>query len=488
MAVSPSIDNSETKTTASNRKRYLEILLFALIAVSVLAAWGGMLHGGFISDDWAWLERAQTGEVQRQGKFFRPACWLSWYAQSTADAGVAHGVDLLVHGLSSWQIGLLTWNLAGSFWAGSIAGVAIAILPTLHEAVCWSSARCGIVVVFLVVVAMQLVLWARGSRAIPVLFLAVALLFKEPALALMWGLPLLLFCQRRSGEAVRWSFVLLGLMLAYAAAAWGFGAHAKLSGGYAVPFEIGRTVHHIGAYLGLLVGIENTDFAWPLWGLVGFVMAAAAVRHKRLGIFLWLWMSLIMVPFVRLGGPEQLRFLYPLSICPIVGGSVVLATLVRRNTRRQIVALILLGTAAVFLISEAREASCDWVEAGQRSVRIVERTAERMPARSTSILVNPPEWHGRAHLFRNGLFQALRITSGNSLLRGVSIPPSFRIQRAGELAAWLGTHHPDLLADETVGAWLYVDDSPVRLKGWRAPEHASRLLEDCIEENEYSAR
>jgi hypothetical protein len=376
---------------------------------------------------------------------------------------------------------LLTWNLAGSFWTGSIAGVAFAILPTLHEAVCWSSARCGIVAVFLVVMAIQLVLWERGSRVIPVLLLVVALLVKESALTLIWGLPVLLFCRRRAAEAARWSVLLLGLVLAYAAAAWAAGAYTTLSGGYAVPFEIGRTISHLGAYLGLLFGIENTGFAWPLWGLAGLVVVAAAARHRRLGLSLWLWMSLILIPFVRLGGPEQLRFLYPLSICPIIGCSVVLTTHANGNTRRRIIVAILLGIVAVFLISEARKASRDWVEAGRRAVRVVERTAQRIPERSPSILVNPPEWQGRAHLFRNGLFQALRITSGSASFRGVSIPPSFRIQRSGELVGWLRAHHPDLLADETVGAWLYVDDSPVLIKGWRVPEHADRMLEDCIE-------
>ncbi len=451
-------------------------VLPVVVAMCVYGAWGGMLSGGLVSDDWVWLERANDGSILRPGKFFRPGCWLAWRFQASEQPEAIHGLDLLFHWFCSWQVGVLAWRLSGRSAAGIAGGAVFAVLPTLHEAVCWSSARCGPLAAGAVLAGINAVM-AGWPTAIAVFLMIFGLSAKEPALALMWGLPLLLLYHRqRPRNALNWTLVLLALTAIYTLVLRSVGAHSRLSGGYVAPFDIGRTLSHLGAYLGLGVGFGRGGDLWPLWGLVGAIALVAGLKGKRLGIVLWIWMSIVFLPFIKLGGPEQERFLYILSICPVVGGAILFARIIEYGRWWRVAGVVVLIGGSSRMAAEARGVARDWVGAGERAKTVIANTAGIVETDAPQILVNPPEWNGRAHLFRNGLFQALRLTTGRPVYQGVTIPPSWSIETAGDLVAWLSTNAKELLRDEHVGAWAYDGEIPKRLKGWRVPENADRLL------------
>ncbi len=450
------------------------LFLPLVVAAAVYGAWGAMSGGGWVSDDWPWLERAGSGEIQRPGKFFRPGCWMTWRLLSPKGPGAAHVFDLVVHWFCVWQVSLLAWKLSGRSMAGFVAGVLFATLPTLHEAVCWSSARCGPLAVGFALAGINAVL--RDQRLIAGLLLIAALSMKEPAVFFIWGLPLLLLCLGRRRDALVWSVILAVFSVAYVGALRAAGAHVGLAGGYAAPFDLGRSLSHLGSYLGLGIGVHGTSNLWPLWFLLGLGALGMAARGSPIFLALWLWECIIFLPFLKLGGPEQTRFLYPLSIVPVVFLAIQLAAVAER--RRILSRAVIIGTAClvVFLSIGARRVSHDWVASAARARSIIGETRNVLSTEHPHILVDPPEWHGKAHLFRNGLFEALRLITEEHGYRGILIPPSERVLTAGELARWLEQRAPQLLHDQHVAAWLYCDDRPVQLNGWRVPENARRPL------------
>jgi len=459
-----------------------DFLLPILVFLCVYGAWGGMLSGGLVSDDWVWLESAKDGSILIPGKFFRPGCWLTWRFQVSASPGAIHCFDLLLHWFCSWQVGILAWRLSGRPAAGIAGGAVFAVLPTLHEAVCWSSARCGPLAAGVVLAGINAAM-AGWSATITVLLLIFGLSVKEPALALMWGLPLLLvYCRQRSRKVLNWALVLLTLTAIYALVLRSVGAHSRLSGGYAAPFDTGRTLSHLGAYLGLGVGFGHRGDLWPLWGLAGAIALIAGFKGKRLGIVLWIWMSMVLLPFIKLGGPEQERFLYMLSICPVVGGAILFARTIEYRRWWRIAGVVLLIGGTSWMAAEARGVTRDWVGAGGRARVVIANTAGIAETDSPHILVNPPEWNGRAHLFRNGLFQALRWTTWRPVYQGITIPPSWFIDTAGDLVTWLSANANEFLQDQQIGAWSYDGETPKRLKGWRVPENAGSLLTELVVE------
>ena len=180
-----------------------------------------------------------------------------------------------------------------------------------------------------------------------------------------------------------------------------------------------------------------------------------------------------MIPLIRLGGPEQPRFLYVMLIPVMAGLGLVLAR-IRGPAARTIVpaAGVVLG---LVLAPSARAACEEWRDAGAQIVHLISRAAQLLPADMPVIAVNPPEWHGSAHLLRNGLFSALRLTTGHGY-HGVTIPPSQAVTTCGQLVAWLAQNAPGYLTDTRAVAWLFVDDGICPLKGWQDPAVADLPL------------
>ncbi len=445
-----------------------------ILGVLVTTAWGPMVRGGLVSDDWVWLERARTGQVLEPGLFFRPACWCTFWAQRARSPGLLHGTDLLLHWVAAWQVVRLVRALGGSALTALAPAAVFATLPSLHEAICWSSARCGVAAVDSTLAAFVSVF--ERHTAATVVLVALALTLQESAVGLLSGLPLLLLACGRRREVVRWSLLLAGVGALYLLFLRLTGSHARLSGGYVAPFRLDWTLHHLGAYLGLAAGLEGTSGWWPLWGLVGAGTLLSGHSRRWLLSAVWAWATLAMVPLVKLGGPEQPRFLYVMAVPVVVGLGVALSTVGHRKVRLGVATVLLAG--AVAMVPGARRACADWIEAGSVALEVAARAAEAFPSDRPAIAVHPPEWVRRAHLYRNGLFSALRLTTGLPY-RGLSIPPSLGLTTCGDLVAWLKAHAPTFLSDERVGAWLFVEGEPVALKGWRDPAASTLPLEQA---------
>lgn len=448
-----------------------------VLGALVLLAWGRMLGGGLVSDDWVWLERARTGMVLEPGLFFRPGCWCSWRLQADGRPGIVHLVDLALHWACGWQLARLAGLLSRNMVAGFAAAAVFVTWPALHETVCWSSARCGPLAAACVLAAMTAVLSRRG-RALALPLLVCALAGHESALALMWGLPLLALARGNRKDAFLWSGILVGLTLAYAAAVHATGAHARLSGGYSVPFNLRRTLAHLGGYVGLAMGREGTAAAWPVWPALGTVAAWGALRGRWVFLAVWVWASVTMIPFIRLGGPDQPRFLYVMALPVMVGIGCALELVRWRHLR---VAAVAAALSLSLVNSPQAWAFCrEWKAAGMRVMTVVSQAARAFPQDRPAIAVNTLEWEGRAHVLRNGLFPALRLVTG-APYRGVSIPGSQSIRTGGELVAWLGRNAPSFLEDSRVGAWLFTGDDMCRLRGWREPSASGMSLERLCE-------
>ena len=453
--------------------------LFIVTIIAVMAAWGGMIDGGYISDDWAWLERAAGGTVLRDGKFFRPVCWLTWLITPLHYPSVSHALDLFVHWLCSCAVGLLVVNLGGSWIAGIGAGIIFATAPTLNEAVCWSSARCGPFSLCLVLLAMNLALQGSRWAVIPIVFVALGV--KEPALFAMWGLPLVLWAGKAIRSAIRCALICMVFLILYFIIIRMTGAFLDIGGGYAAPFRLSRSLHHLGAYLGMIVGVPKTTWLWPLWIVLGIVSIIPLSRNSRLPVMLWTWQSILFTPFIRLGGPEQARFLYPLSIVPLIGVAVFLD-----RTRRfsHLVRMVTVTFVLIFMVSNivySRRISQDWLKASRISDIVIRKSLQRLEPDRPHIVINQPEFLGEAHIFRNGFFESLRLVSGNDSYRGVTIAPSEGVVTAGELQRWLENRASELMNNDRTVAWLFRDNRPLPLKGWRLREHVNTPLERLVD-------
>jgi hypothetical protein len=431
-----------------------------------------MFGGGLVSDDWVWLERARTGAVLEMGLFFRPACWCSWWAQAAMDPRWIHLGDLLLHWLCAWQLARLVTALCGSRAAGGAVAACFSTLPALHEAVCWSSARCGPLAAACVCAAMAGVTAGRRTLlAIPLI--AVAMASQEAAVGLSWGLPLLLAARGRGRDAARWAAVLAVITAGYMAALEATGSHQRLSGGYTAPFSLPRLLAHLGAYLGLALGREGTSGWWPLWPALGLAAAWAGVRRRRwTAVALWAWASITMFPLVRLGGPEQPRFLY-VMVLPVLTAAGCGISLLRGRAFRGAVGIV--AALGLVMTPQARSACRDWLTSGARVAPIVARAVGAVSPGRPVIVVNVPEWEGNAHLLRNGLFPAMRLSSGLPFV-GLTIPPSQSVESCGQLLAWLALNAPPYAEDASVGAWMFVGDDLRKLTGWRDAAHADLPL------------
>jgi len=452
-------------------------LVFITIVV-VFAAWGGVIEGGYVSDDWAWLERAAEGTVLREGKFLRPVCWLTWLITPLRHPSFSHTLDLFVHWMCAYVVGLLVVSLGGSWLAGVGAGIIFASAPTLHEAICWSSARCGPFAMCLILMAVNLVI--QGNRRIAVPLIIVALGFKEPAIFALWGIPIILMAGKNTRDAIRWFGICTLLFVLYVIVVRLTGSFENLGGGYAVSLDIHRSLNHLGAYTGKLVGVSGTQWLWPLWIILGIASIIPFTRGIRLPFALWLWQIILFLPFIRLGGPEQARFLYPLSVLPIVS-VVLIADRLTRNQYRIRVALsvFIIGLIGIAIV-HARRVSDDWLKASRLSEVVIQKSLRRLEIDRPHVVIDPPEFVGKAHVFRNGLFESLRLVSGNRLYRGVSIAPSEKITTRGELQDWLETRAPDLMKNRQTSAWLFQDNRPLQLRGWRLNERMDEPLEQLV--------
>lgn len=480
MRVSPGARGFAPKRGAQFvRAAFSRCVVPAVLAAVVLVAWGGMLRGRLVSDDWVWLERARRGVVIEPGQFFRPGCACSWGIQEHMPASLLHAADLAVHWLCAWQLARIIPALGGTAEAGVAVAAVFAASPALHEAVCWPSARCGPLAAACVLAA-AVTLLGGGNGVIAIALLVVAVTVQESAVALMWGLPLLLGATGRRKEALRWGFGLLGLSGGYWAVTRAVGAHTRLTGGYVAPFRMERALSHLGAYLGMAVGVGGAGSWWPLWPALGLAAVAFGSRKRAWVVAAaWVWASVAMLPFLRLGGPEQPRFLY-VMLLPIMTGFGCLLSRVRHTPfRRFLPALGLLAAAA--MVPGSWAACREWVAAGRRVASVVHRVATAFPVDTPVIAVNPPEFHARAHLFRNGLFAALRLTTGLPY-QGLTLPPSEGVRRCGQLREWLQRRAPGQLSNPQAEAWIFIGDNACRLKGWREEPDTERRLTAMCEE------
>lgn len=452
------------------------LLIFTVVAV--IAAWGGMIEGGYVSDDWTWLERASENTVLREGKFFRPVCWLTWVATPLHHPSVSHSLDLFVHWLCAYAVGVLIVNLGGSWLAGLGAGIIFATMPTLHEAICWSSARCGPFAMCLVLIAISLVL--QGSRWVVVPIILMAFGVKETALFAMWGIPLMFMARKANRSALAWLGICTVFFILYLVIISFTGSFENLGGGYAASFRLERSLHHLGAYMGMIIGASGMAPFWSVWIFLGLATIIPFAVGSRLPSALWFWQSILFVPFIRLGGPEQLRFLYPLSIVPLIGMILVVDRISKGRSTFRIVLSILLITLAGMNIVRARRFSDDWLKASRISEVIIQKSLHRLEPEHPHVLINPPEFVGNAHVFRNGLLESLRLVSGNRLFRGVSIAQTEKVVSRGDLQEWLENRAPELVKNEKTAAWLFQDNRPLPLKGWRLPVRMDEPLEQLV--------
>jgi hypothetical protein len=441
------------------RAKTLALLLFAAVG---LAAYANVLNNYFLSDDFVLMGRALAGDMsaiwgREHGGFFRPVFTLSYVLDGALwgrrPLGF-HLTNVALHATNSFLVFLLARRLFSGSDAGHarpaaaalVAGLAFLLHPSHTEAVTWISGRVDLLAALFGLAALLFYCHVAGERrrawlALSLCCLALALLAKESAAFI--PLAIFLLGARAAGgaglrralaggakEAAPFALVLLAYVIVRAAM---LGA---LVGGYGADHHLNFTHsmivsqllrYPLRAFFPALV-LRNAPFLEsrllsPILIVVGAVaVSVAALALSRAGArkrfaafarrnaFLWTLTALFfcaLVPVINLRidvfTTHGERYLYFPSafFCMALAHVGLKASQGRSRALAVVLCLLACYTATLWLTNRY------WVETA-RLARAIQEDISTQSNGEDIVVLNAPDNFDGAHLFRNGLPEALR--------------------------------------------------------------------------------
>lgn len=450
--------------------RLLKKLAPPLFVAAGLLAYANVLNTYFLSDDFAQIGRVLTGDLsvvwgREHGGFFRPV-FIASYALDAALWGRRavgfHLTNVTLHALNSLLVYLLARRLfdtAGATGerrrdaAAFVAGLLFLLHPSHTEAVSWVSGRADVLSTFFGLSSLVLYLsFARApqtrrrapravSLALALLCFALALLAKEAAAFIPFAV-FLLATREASARGVRRAaldgikhaapFVLVLLVYVLTRTA----ALGSLVGGYGADHHLNFTHSMIVSQLlrfplrALLPALalrratflESRLLSPVLIALGALLVVVTAYllsrpsARKRLASFLrgntFLW-TLAALFFCALAPAINLRldvftthgerYLY----FPSAFFCLALAHVLVNSANRRRLKLAVLSSVLVFFALTLWLTNRHWAATARVSRGVVQDLAAQSVGGGRVVVLNVPDNYDGAHLFRNGLPEAM---------------------------------------------------------------------------------
>ena len=460
------------------------------------AAYANVLDSFFLSDDFAQIGKVLAGDLsatwgRERGGFFRPLFVLSYAADASLWGRRAFGFHLTnaaLHGLNSFLVSILYLALrdAGgvpgddrrSRLLAAAAGLVFLLHPSHTEAVSWISGRADLLsTLFCLLSLLCFVRYARTNRLAPlaasVLLFAPALLAKESAICLpLVVLAAGMYLARRSTRGARAALTTRGVLRAtlcfvavlgaYLAAR--FAALGALVGGYgaehhlyfthgvfasqtlrytlratlpanalrAIPFLESRALSPALIATGAALVLASAFFLRRAKSRRAF--AAWAGRHAFLWLLLLLF-GLCLLPAINLRvnvyDTQGERYLYLASAFSSAALAHALAGTRKARLGADALRLAALSALLIFYGVTLWQTNRVWREAGRLSAVVLEDLT-RLSTRDAVLVLNAPDNLRGAHLFRNGLGQALTTFQDEKKIGRVEAIAFHAVESAGD--------------------------------------------------------
>lgn len=497
------MNDAEPRAHPPTRAAALALCLL-LVAVGV-AVYSNALGSYFLSDDFVQVGRVLEGDLsvtwgREHGGFFRPLFVLSLAADAYVWRQSAlgfHLTNVIIHALNSLLVIMLSLALTERAGLASqqrrplslAAGLIFLLHPSHTEAVTWISGRADLLSSFFCLTALLLFVSHTSEARRPLRLslaltsFALALLSKESAVSL----PLLTFllgCHfaRASdgrggavGQSLKQSAPFALLLVAYVAAravalgslvgGYGAGHHLNFSHSMIVSqllrFPL-RALFPANA-LAPLPFLESRALSPVLIAAGCAVVLLASVVARRGGRarlfeflrgnkFLWLLLGLFLTALlpvinlrVDLFTTQGERLLY----FPSAFSSITLAHVIfksARGRRGRFAALFVVLTLYSFALWQTNR---HWAATARLARRVLDQIA-RLSAGDEVLILNAPDNYAGAHLYRNGLPEALRMFQHAKTFRRADVLAwhSLRSPRDGALLTEEASVFTLRLADE----------------------------------------
>jgi hypothetical protein len=428
---------------------------FALMVIAAFAAYGHLLPGGFLADDFDYLQTARTYSfsdvisqflpIKRELSFYRPMGILYWWVSFRLFGIEPTGytvLSILNHALNGFLVFLLAGRLTGRRVAATACGLLFILFPADAEAVGWISCVFDRLCLAFTLAAVYFYTVSRqaGGRvryAASLLLFAAALTSKEMALTL----PLLLlaieyFIIRKPGGGLREAagklaqfFVLLALYLAAREYMFG-GIGGYTSGGEAVhtAWHLDKLGQNILNLLKVFLSPANREalggISWAsgIFGaacIFGISATVAAHSHKvgradiRPVLFGIAWFAVSLLPVINLKvNPDTLagtRLYY----MPAAGLMIAIGVAITPSGVKAPVDRLKAGLMAILIVAMGMFAYLDcgpWNTAYRIAAYVPKRIAQlapEPPRGSHIFIIGDMDNYQGAFLFRNGLWSAL---------------------------------------------------------------------------------
>ena len=449
-------------SNATAAARLLRTLAPLLFIAAGLTAYANVAGNYFLSDDFAQIGRVLTGDLsvvwgREHGGFFRPVFILSYVIDAALWGRSPFGFHLtnvLLHALNSFFVFLLARRLFDGAGVAAErrdaaalgAGLLFLLHPSHTEAVSWISGRADVLATFFGLLSLLFHLSYARARRRAALFLsllcfALALFAKEAA-AFIPLASLLLGARAASAQGTRRAlsvgakhaapFVLV--LAAYVVARTA--ALGSLVGGYGAEHHLNFTHSMIVSQLLRFplralfpaLALRHATFLESrllspvliITGVLVVVLAALVLSRARArkslaafarrNAFLWTLAALFLaalLPAINLRidvfTTHGERYLY----FPSAFFCVALAHVLLNSTRSGRRALVALSFIFVFYAASLWLTNRHWAEAARISRAVVEDLSTQSDG-DTVLVLNLPDNYDGAHLFRNGLPEALR--------------------------------------------------------------------------------
>ena len=406
------------------------LVLLAVLAVT-LTIYSPVTGLGLLSDDYVLLARSSRELVDpRAWEHFRPLPLFIWKViYPVGGAAALHVLNVILHGLNAWMVGLLSRRLGHSTHVAALITATFVFFPAAVEPVAWNSGIFDVAAVFFGLLFM-LGATASSSAAqrLGLAALVAALLSKETAIVL----PLIAMAFAWRADVNRRTLVIsLAIAAAYAGLRLVSGSDASsavLPAGpslrYAIKEILVRPFATLGAPWTRTELTESTASRialglLPVGAMVSLIVLYAVGPRRGLRPLTPLtnvaWIFLGIAPLAGLffvnDDLEGSRYLY----LPLCGWCLLIGDLVNSISQARL-RLICASTLAVGVVLSGvtgiRHHLGAWLEAAALRDRLVaEARLVRQSACPDAVFENVPSQHRGAQLFRNGFPQAVGTNS-----------------------------------------------------------------------------
>lgn len=438
-----------------------QLLMFALLLFVALIAYSNILNAYFLSDDFAQIGKVYEGDLsvtwgKSHGGFFRPLFILSYFIDAKTwglDPLGFHLTNIAFHALNAFLVFTLANRLTrdARLPLATLKGLPLAaafvflLHPSHTEAVSWISGRADLLATGLCLLALLVYeTFTRtrrtGSLLLSLALFALALLAKEAAICF----PLIVtvfgayIVRARSGEikklvfrpAALFFFVavvyLLARMMMLGALIGGYGENQHLNFTHSTIISQLLRFSLRAIFPGIILQsatfLESRALS-PVLIVTGSIVAVIAIialsrrrtRHSLLELakrntFLWFMLALSicsLLPAINLRinvfDTQGERYLYLASAFFSIAFAYLLTKVGTRDKPRR----VLLACLLLFYTLTLWQTNRNWAETAGISQEILNDITTQS-TRDRLIILNLPDNHRGAYLYRNGLEQALQ--------------------------------------------------------------------------------